>query len=257
MRIHEKRKPKEKLTGLPLLIGPMGDGHSPIIPRPVVCDNVEDDIGTQNDEASRQLAPCANAALATHPSLLESHSVQKGEEKRVNETTATEESANNPDGYEAEDEQAIGSAVLTIAPLECREEGCNEGFRRACDLVKHEKTHNPRPWKCPILTCKYHEYGWPSEKEMDRHCNDKHSLAPALYKCLFPPCLYKSKRESNCKQHMEKAHNWEYTRTKKNGPDKVTYSSEEWSDLKFQAVKGELTSFLRMSTMTIDFCVNY
>jgi len=52
---------------------------------------------------------------------------------------------------------------------------------------------------------------------MDRHHNDKHSDAPAMYECMFKPCPYKSKRESNCKQHMEKAHGWTYVRTKTNG----------------------------------------
>jgi uncharacterized C2H2 Zn-finger protein len=103
-----------------------------------------------------------------------------------------------------------------LAPKKCREPGCTKEFKRPCDLTKHEKTHS-RPWKCPIPTCKYHEYGWPTEKEMDRHINDKHSDAPAMYECLFKPCPYKSKRESNCKQHMEKAHGWTYVRTKTNG----------------------------------------
>jgi hypothetical protein len=101
------------------------------------------------------------------------------------------------------------------APKKCKEPGCNKEFKRPCDLTKHEKTHS-RPWKCPLPTCKYHEYGWPTEKEMDRHINDKHSSAPPMYECLFKPCPYKSKRESNCKQHMEKAHGWTYVRTKTN-----------------------------------------
>jgi hypothetical protein len=103
-----------------------------------------------------------------------------------------------------------------LAPKKCREPGCTKEFKRPCDLTKHEKTHS-RPWKCPIPTCKYHDYGWPTEKEMDRHINDKHSDAPAMFECLFKPCPYKSKRESNCKQHMEKAHGWTYVRTKTNG----------------------------------------
>ncbi|KAJ3472971.1 hypothetical protein NLG97_g10601 [Lecanicillium saksenae] len=103
-----------------------------------------------------------------------------------------------------------------LAPKKCREPGCNKEFKRPCDLTKHEKTHS-RPWKCPIPTCKYHSYGWPTEKEMDRHVNDKHSDAPAMHECLFKPCPYKSKRESNCKQHMEKAHGWTYVRTKSSG----------------------------------------
>jgi hypothetical protein len=126
---------------------------------------------------------------------------------------------------EAEDDEAImrsmarrkrSASAAELAPKRCREPGCNKEFKRPCDLTKHEKTHS-RPWKCPVATCKYHEYGWPTEKEMDRHHNDKHSAAPPLYECHFKPCPYKSKRESNCKQHMEKAHNWEYVRSKNNG----------------------------------------
>lgn len=106
-----------------------------------------------------------------------------------------------------------------LAPKKCREHGCSKEFKRPCDLTKHEKTHS-RPWKCPHTTCKYHEFGWPTEKEMDRHVNDKHSDAPAMYECHYKPCPYKSKRESNCKQHMEKAHGWTYIRTKTNGGKK-------------------------------------
>lgn len=93
---------------------------------------------------------------------------------------------------------------------------CDKVFKRPCDLTKHEKTHS-RPWKCTDSSCKYFEVGWPTEKERDRHINDKHSTTPELYTCIFHPCTYQSKRESNCKQHMEKAHGWEYKRSKQNG----------------------------------------
>ncbi|KAL1961799.1 hypothetical protein VTN77DRAFT_1049 [Rasamsonia byssochlamydoides] len=96
----------------------------------------------------------------------------------------------------------------------CRD--CDKVFKRPCDLTKHEKTHT-RPWKCTEPTCKYFEIGWPTEKERDRHVNDRHSRSPALFKCSFAPCTYQSKRESNCKQHMEKAHGWVYVRSKNNG----------------------------------------
>ena len=98
---------------------------------------------------------------------------------------------------------------------------CDKEFKRPCDLTKHIKTHD-RPYKCPIDKCKYHEYGWPTEKECERHVNDKHSTVPSLYHCLFKPCPYTSKRESNCKQHMEKAHNWTYVRSKNNGKGKAS-----------------------------------
>ncbi|KAL6711829.1 hypothetical protein ACN47E_002872 [Coniothyrium glycines] len=105
----------------------------------------------------------------------------------------------------------------------CRD--CKKEFKRPCDLTKHEKTHS-RPWKCSEEKCKYFELGWPTEKERDRHMNDKHSAAPAQYKCLYPPCSYASKRESNCKQHMEKAHGWEYVRSKSNGRLKATVNND-------------------------------
>lgn len=104
----------------------------------------------------------------------------------------------------------------------CRD--CSKVFKRPCDLTKHEKTHS-RPWKCVDASCKYHEYGWPTEKERDRHMNDKHSITPSMYRCQYPPCPYESKRESNCKQHMEKAHGWAYVRSKNNGRKSKTSSS--------------------------------
>lgn len=103
---------------------------------------------------------------------------------------------------------------------------CKKEFKRPCDLTKHEKTHS-RPWKCTEEKCKYFEYGWPTEKERDRHVNDKHSAAPPQYKCHYPPCTYASKRESNCKQHMEKAHGWQYVRSKSNGRKKAPTAGSE------------------------------
>ncbi|KAL4882811.1 hypothetical protein BJY04DRAFT_186107 [Aspergillus karnatakaensis] len=96
---------------------------------------------------------------------------------------------------------------------------CDKVFARPCDLTKHEKSHT-RPFKCPVASCKYHTKGWATEKEAERHYNDKHSDAPRLYSCEFEGCSYKSKRESNCKQHMEKTHGWVYQRSKNNGRNK-------------------------------------
>lgn len=93
-----------------------------------------------------------------------------------------------------------------------------------CFSSKHEKTHS-RPWKCSEPSCKYHVHGWPTEKERDRHVNDKHSSTPSMFKCQYHPCPYESKRESNCKQHMEKAHGWAYIRSKNNGKNGKRASS--------------------------------
>lgn len=121
--------------------------------------------------------------------------------------------------WEVEDEMQIVMARRKnnarpgeYAPHKCREPGCDRGFRRPVDLTKHEKTHS-RPWKCPVSTCKYSEYGWPTEGELDRHVDSRHLAAPPLYECLYKPCPYKSKRDSNRKRHMEKVHGWTYVRT--------------------------------------------
>ena len=136
--------------------------------------------------------------------------------------------------------RSVGSVKQELC---CKE--CDKIFRRLCDLTyvlsfiqlflsvtdsssKHEKTHS-RPWKCAELNCKYHKYGWPTEKERDRHMNDKHSAAPTLFKCHFHPCPYESKRERNCKQHMEKAHGWIYVRpATKDKTEKLSIEEEEY-----------------------------
>jgi len=116
------------------------------------------------------------------------------------------------------------ASAAELAPKQCREPGCDKEFKRPCDLTKHEKTHS-RPWKCPHGDCKFHDQGWPTEKELDRHINDKHSSAPKFFECHFSPCPYKSKRESNCKQHMEKSHGWTYVRSKNNGKNRSKSAS--------------------------------
>lgn len=101
--------------------------------------------------------------------------------------------------------------VPRIIEMKCADPTCDKVFNRKCDLAKHEKTHS-RPFKCPEKTCKYHHEGLPTEKEMQRHVNDKHDPNPQYYNCKY--CSFKTKRESNCKQHMEKKHNWTYERVK-------------------------------------------
>jgi hypothetical protein len=131
----------------------------------------------------------------------------------------SEEAANDESILRSMARRKRSASAAELAPKRCREPGCPKEFKRSCDLTKHEKTHS-RPWKCAEKSCKYHEYGWPTEKELDRHINDKHSASPVLYKCHYAPCPYKSKRESNCKQHMEKSHGWNYVRSKNNGKNK-------------------------------------
>ena len=105
------------------------------------------------------------------------------------------------------------NAEPKIVELKCSDRTCDKIFNRKCDLAKHEKTHS-RPFKCPIKECRYHDQGLPTEKERDRHINDKHSTNPHFYHCSY--CPFKTKRDSNCKQHMEKKHGWQYDRVKGN-----------------------------------------
>lgn len=132
--------------------------------------------------------------------------------KRPMEVTADDDGA-----HRSMARRKKGAPILTYT---CDVHGCRKQFKRPCDLTKHVKTHE-RPFKCPEEDCKYHKQGWPTEKERDRHYNDKHSDVPSVYQCLFPECPYTSKRESNCKQHMEKSHGWEYVRSKNNGKGKA------------------------------------
>lgn len=60
-----------------------------------------------------------------------------------------------------------------------------------------------------------------------------------MYKCQFRPCPYESKRESNCKQHMEKAHGWAYVRSKNNGKSKKTPPSPQITTPTFDASSPE------------------
>lgn len=92
-------------------------------------------------------------------------------------------------------------------------QSCGKQYTRHCDLNKHVKTHS-RPFKCPVEACRYYTFGWPTEKELDRHYNDKHSTEPKTFACLWHDCKYSSKRESNCKQHMEKVHGYNYVRSR-------------------------------------------
>lgn len=68
---------------------------------------------------------------------------------------------------------------------------CDKQFNRLCDLSKHEKTHS-------------RQFGFLTEKNLERHINEKHSTSPLLYKCHF--CTYKSRRRDNCNDHMERIH---------------------------------------------------
>jgi len=143
---------------------------------------------------------------------------------------------------ETDDEEAIRSMARRRKSdkagdviLKC--DDCDKTFERNCDLTKHKKTHS-RPWKCTVENCTYAKKGWPTEKERDRHMNDKHSANPPQHKCLFHPCVYSSKRESNLKQHMEKAHNWTYVRSKNNSRKNVPTKPSQSPPTPFTPFEG-------------------
>ncbi|KAL1897702.1 hypothetical protein Sste5346_004010 [Sporothrix stenoceras] len=92
---------------------------------------------------------------------------------------------------------------------------CNRTFKRRCDLNRHRRTHT-RPFKCQLPNCEYSKRGFPTAQELQRHMDDRHSDKPPTFHCTFKGCKYSSKRESNCKQHMEKTHGWKYDRSRHN-----------------------------------------
>ncbi|KAA8914971.1 hypothetical protein FN846DRAFT_1018038 [Sphaerosporella brunnea] len=75
---------------------------------------------------------------------------------------------------------------------------CSKGFRRACDLNKSN-----------LHACAYFITGFSAEKDRDRHFTDKHDKNTPKKMCNWN-CGYSSPRESNVKQHMEKAHGYNY-----------------------------------------------
>ncbi len=180
-----------------------------------------------HDYDSLRLTLCRDETLSLHGGL--SRNGRPAELVRMKDGQAISlrtgdviEPDSSPSGFDSADEDLLHSMArrkkseqAAVKQIQrCSE--CDKEFKRPCDLTKHEKTHS-RPWKCNDPSCKYSQYGWPTEKERDRHVNDKHSVAPNMYKCKYQPCPYESKRESNCKQHMEKAHGWAYVRSKNNG----------------------------------------
>ncbi|KAK4207536.1 hypothetical protein QBC37DRAFT_433335 [Rhypophila decipiens] len=90
---------------------------------------------------------------------------------------------------------------------------CDKELYRPAKSRMYEKSHD-RSGKCPVTTY-YGVYGWPTAKEMERYHSENHLDKLVMYKCLFDPCPYMSKCESNCRQHMERAHGWTCVRSKK------------------------------------------
>ncbi|KAL4897611.1 hypothetical protein BDV59DRAFT_168088 [Aspergillus ambiguus] len=120
----------------------------------------------------------------------------------------------------------------------CPEPGCDRIFSRRCDLKKHVKTHE-RPYKCVVAGCKFVEKGFPTEKERERHHNDRHNPNAPKFPCQFEGCTYASKREANLKQHMEKNHKWEYVRTKTNGKKVTPRTTPETPSLRTTPGTGQ------------------
>ena len=118
---------------------------------------------------------------------------------------------------------------VKIQQIKCPYDQCDKTFTRQCDFRKHEKAHL-RPYKCFVSGCKYELLGLPSEKERDRHMDDRHAATHKRFKCYF--CAFRTKRESNCKQHMEKKHAWTYSRTKgeRKALERFIYKNEDRKD---------------------------
>ncbi|OIW33076.1 hypothetical protein CONLIGDRAFT_640235 [Coniochaeta ligniaria NRRL 30616] len=105
---------------------------------------------------------------------------------------------------------------------------CQKAFVRRCDLLTHEKSHG-RPYKCSEPNCEKASLGCRTAHELERHVHDKHSPKPKSYHCSYQNCLYQSQRESNCRQHMARAHGLTHLRNRakaSNGQATPPYNSE-------------------------------
>lgn len=102
-------------------------------------------------------------------------------------------------------------AIIVYLERECQQHSYRDRVRQS-STDQHNMGLDIRPWKCLAEDCKYHEYGWPTEEELDSHCTDEHTTAPPMYACSFSDCPYESKRQSSCRKHIERAHNWQFTR---------------------------------------------
>lgn len=104
---------------------------------------------------------------------------------------------------------------------------CHREFTRLFYLNKHAKLHS-RPYKCAFQSCKNHDRGWPTARDLKRHVIDKHSATPRTFACAFQSCTYESKRESNYRQHIEKKHGWAYLRNKSAGKQLGSQQTTEY-----------------------------
>ena len=122
------------------------------------------------------------------------------------------------------------SAAVAESSNVCR--FCSHSFPRPCDLNRHIRKHT-RPHKCHVPGCPYVQRGFPTSQDLQRHINDRHSTGVSTFRCRVPRCKYKSKRESNLRQHKENKHGLVYNRTRRvrggssGGEDKPLAKQEE------------------------------
>jgi len=101
----------------------------------------------------------------------------------------------------------------------------------------------------------------PTEKEHGRHVPKKKLAELLQCKCLYPPCTYASKREANCQKHTEKAHGWEYVRSKSNGRKKgsgeTVVPQEPYFNDNVPTTPFSAESFLPFEDVVLDPEVNF
>ena len=92
---------------------------------------------------------------------------------------------------------------------------CSKDFRRETDLDKHQKAHR-RPWRCSNKDCFFHEDGFRTEEERDRHFQDRHAVARVmLFQCKSDSCDYTSERVTTLTEHIKHQHPLDYKVLKK------------------------------------------
>lgn len=100
--------------------------------------------------------------------------------------------------------------------LKCLEPGCDRSFHTARDFNKHMRKHT-RPVKCPVLTCKHHEHGFPEQRDLSRHIMAQHSAmynSESIFKC--ETCTKEFTQQDNYRRHMRDKHGWAGTKYETN-----------------------------------------
>ena len=93
--------------------------------------------------------------------------------------------------------------IKRIAPIKCREPGCEESHTSGFRVRRHECTHTSNSFKCGLDGC---ISSFTSRKDLNRHRKGS-SIHGANKAFSCPKCIATFSRDDNLKRHILSAHN--------------------------------------------------